>query len=160
TQVLPPEVRITAPAAPGLRQANGKVTVQAEAKSVGGHAITSLRLLVNGRPFEGERGVRAVPEPKPGKVKASWSVDLPPGQNVLSGVAESPVSKGLSEPVVVMNTSVDDTPPTLYVLAVGVADYPGDMKLNFAASDARAIVAALEKNNNGAFREVKSKILT
>lgn len=159
TQVLPPEVDVTSPAK-ALRQAHGKVEVTAEAKSVGGNSVTQLRLLVNGRPFEGEKGVRAVANPKPGKVRATWSVDLPPGPHVLSVLAESAVSKGLSVPVVVENTTADDSAPALFVLAVGVADYPGDMKLQFAASDALAIVAALQKHNNGAFREIQSKILT
>jgi WD40 repeat protein len=159
SQVLPPEVEITAPRT-GVKQAGGKVEVVAEARSVGGKAVAQLRLLVNGRPYEGERGVRTVPNPKPGKVRAAWSVDLPPGKHVLNVVAATAVSAGVSPPVLVENTTADEEAPALYVLAVGVSDYPGDMKLNFAASDARNLVAALQKYNNGSFRDIQARVLT
>src|SRR5262249_2685581 len=92
TQVLPPQVRITSPAG-NLRQASNRLTVEAEAKSVGGNAVRTLRLLVNGRPFGGDNGVRTVPAPKAGRVRGSWRVELPPGQNVVSVLAESAVSR-------------------------------------------------------------------
>jgi WD40 repeat protein len=160
TRVLPPETVITAPAAPGVRVAGGKVQVRAEARSVGGHAVTSLRLLVNGRPYEGDRGIRHVAAPRVGTVRATWQAVLPPGRHLLAVQAESAVSKGISTPVEVVNTSEEASRPNLYILAVGVSAYPGDMKLNYAASDADAIVRTFKDRHGGAFRDVQARLLT
>jgi uncharacterized caspase-like protein len=104
--------------------------------------------------------VRKVAAPKPGTVRAGWQIDLPPGEHAITVQAESAVSKGMSDILVVDNTSPDPNPPALYILAVGVSDYPGDMKLNYAASDARMITSALQQHSGGAFREVKVKLIT
>jgi hypothetical protein len=47
-------------------------------------------------------------------------------------------------------------PPALYVLAVGVNDYAdGRLKLNYAAADARAFAAAMQKAGAGLFTSVE-----
>ena len=47
-------------------------------------------------------------------------------------------------------------PPALYVLAVGVNDYAdGRLKLNYAAADARAFGAAMQKVGAGLFKSVE-----
>lgn len=54
-----------------------------------------------------------------------------------------------------------ETRPTLWVLAVGVSDYPdGDMALRFADADARAITAELARQAGGpVYGDVRTRVL-
>ena len=83
-----------------------------------------------------------------------------PGQHVLYVQADSAVSRSVSPPVQATNTAPADTaPPSLYVLAVGVSDYPGDMKLRYAASDASALAKAFHAHHGGVFANVEVNLL-
>ncbi|MBY0232197.1 MAG: caspase family protein, partial [Gemmataceae bacterium] len=159
--VMPPEVAITAPAEE-TEYKGGELVVSAEAKSVGGNKVTAMRLLVDGRPWKGAMGLRPVKGAKSGKVKATWKIDLPPGPHTLAVQAETEVSRSVTAPVQVVNTAPPDTtPPNLYILAVGVSDYPdAQMRLNYAASDAVALSKAFHAKHNGAFGKVEVNLMT
>jgi uncharacterized caspase-like protein len=120
-----------------------------------------MRLLVNGRPYQGDKGIRTFANPKLGEVQASWAVDLQPGRQILHVMAESPVSKGVSAPIAVNLTSVKTTDlPNLYILAVGINEYAGDMALNCATNDAKAIVKVFTERTRGVFGKVDSRLVT
>jgi WD40 repeat protein len=161
TRVLPPVVALTSPSGLEVARLRGpKFEVKAKARSVGTSPVVALRLLVNGRPYSGGAGVRAVAEPRLGEVEGTWSVDLPPGLYNLAVAAESRVSVAVSEPVAVQVGTTDaDERPDLYVLAVGINDYPDPMKLHFAAPDADAITKAFREFGGRAFRRVEVKLL-
>jgi hypothetical protein len=99
TQVLPPQVAISSPGAGKLPAGPAKVEVRAVARPTGQHPVTAMRLLVDGRPYEGAEGIRTFNDGQAGERQASWMVELDPGKHVLVVQAESPVSKGLSPPV-------------------------------------------------------------
>jgi hypothetical protein len=162
TQVLPPAVAIATPSPLGgeFRLDREAVEVKAVAASTGGHPVRAMRLLVDGRPHEGDKGVRAFEDPKPGRVEANWQVKLTPGRHTLQVQAESSVSKGLSRPVNVMQAAGQQELPNLFVLAVGVNDYPGPMKLNFAATDAQAIAGVLQEKTRGIFGKAEVRLVT
>jgi WD40 repeat protein len=161
-QVLPPAVVITAPA--GTRHVNvggGNVQVRAVARSVGSHPVTSMRLLVDGRPWQGEKGIRAFANPRLGEVQADWGLDLPVGAHLLVVQAESAVSKGVSPVVQVTRTAKGNVaPPNLNVLAVGISAYPGGMALKYAHADAQALAAVLDQGTRKVFGHVEIKLLT
>jgi WD40 repeat protein len=163
TQVLPPFVAITSPAGLGTVRLNQtKFDVKATAKSTATHAVRSMRLLVDGRPYRGQSGFTSFATPKLGEVSASWSVELAPGSHVLSVLAESGVSRALSSPVSVMvaGGGPESQAPALYVVAAGINDYPGELRLQFAATDADAISKALQApSTQKAFRAVEIKLL-
>jgi WD40 repeat protein len=161
-QVLPPVVAVTSPAGPGLVQIKqAKLEVKATARSQGRHPVTALRLLVDGRPYQGQAGIRIVARPRPGEVRASWTVELTPGRHALAVIAESAVSKGLSESVEVVHTGAKPAGlPNLNVLAIGVSDYPGDLKLHYAAADAEAIAKVFKEKSGRAFDKIEIKLLT
>jgi len=86
--------------------------------------------------------------------------------------AESSVSRALSAPVqVVFGRGVaredaagqDVTPklelPSLYVLAVGVSEYPGNLKLNYAADDAKALAEVYQEHSKSLYRRVEVKLM-
>jgi WD40 repeat protein/tetratricopeptide (TPR) repeat protein len=161
-QVLPPAVTITAPAGLGtLRVATSKFEVKATARSTGNQPVTALRLLVDGRPHGGLAGVHTVPQPKPGEVPANWTVELAPGIHQLAVLAESAVSRALSPAVTVSvaGRAPASELPALYVLAIGINDYPDPLRLSFAAPDADAISKALKQGGGKAFRTVDVKLL-
>src|SRR5262249_33760726 len=100
-QVLPPTVAIVSPErVPGGFQVAGQtVVVKAKARSAGTYPVTGFRLLMDGRPYQGEAGLHAVEQPKVGEVEASWTVAVPPGWHSVAVQAESAVSKGMSSPI-------------------------------------------------------------
>jgi WD40 repeat protein len=163
SRVLPPRVAITSPARSGQRVPKSDVEVRATAQSVGDHPVTALRLLLDGRPYEGQNGIKHVANPRLGEVSESWTVTLGPGRHRLAVQADSAVSKGESEGVEVIyieEAQPDVELPSLYVLAVGVAAYPGDLKLNYAARDAQAIERTFKEKSKPLFKKIETKLLT
>jgi WD40 repeat protein len=156
--VLPPEVSITSPAQGDLKQA--KVTVKATAHSTGNHPVTALRLLVDGRPWQGVKGARTFDPPQVGEVQASWEVELPPGKHDLVALADSGVSRGMSAAVEVTSSGEGADLPNLYVLAMGISAYSGKLRLNYAASDAALISKSFQERSAGVFKNVQVKVVT
>ncbi len=159
-QVLPPEVEIKSPAAKDSGELvvnESRVEVRVAAKSKGEFPVTSVRLLVDGRPYRGKRGVHQVRAPKLGEVEASWTVELPPGKHTLVALAESKVSKGQSKKVEFTRSGAPEL-PTLYILAAGVSDYPGSMRLFYGHSDAQLMADSFKAKHKGVFDEVKVRL--
>lgn len=173
-EVLPPVVLITTPDQARTTATQPDLEVRALAQPVGGHPVTGLRLLVNGRPYAGPGGVKKYAPPKTDAVRESWKVTLAPGKTVLAVQAESPVSKALSEPVEVLleggrgiqrvegkkKGPTEEDLPNLYVLAVGISEYPGPLKLNYAAKDAQTLAKTWQAAGKGLYRKVEVKVLT
>lgn len=161
-QVLPPEVAILSPrATETVRTTEGRLKVLAGARSMGNHPVTALRLLIDGRPYQGQNGVRRVARPQPGVVRAAWTVELTPGPHLLAVQAESSVSRSVSDPVeVVYQASQPADAPRLFVLAAGVSAYPGRARLHYAASDAEDIARVFQQETGTAFQKAEVKLLT
>ena len=158
-KLLPPRVEITSPGGPGAPRVGGPTfEVAARAEAVGGRPVTAMRLLVNGRPYGGDAGVRTFEKPTAGPVEAKWDVILPAGPYSLAVVADSAVSRGVS-PVVDVRVPGADDRQALYVLAVGVNEYVPGLKLKYAAGDADAVAKAFQTHGAKAFRSVEVKVL-
>lgn len=166
-QVLPPEVRITLPNEIPLEIAEPQLLVRATARARSRPPVTSMRLLLDGRPYEGRKGVEVVPitqqEPA-AEVQREWTVELSPGSHSLSVLAETAVSKGLSDAVEVTyrEPRIPDEPalPNLNILAVGISSYSGRLKLDFAAKDAQDFTGMLKQGGTPLFREVNVRLVT
>jgi len=161
-EILPPQVRITSPARANSDVNDDEVDVTAEARMTGKHPIRVMRLLIDGRPYKGLDGVRRFDGAGVKEAQASWKVTLNPGRHRFVVQADSAVSQGDSGPVEV--NYVIGTPPQgrLFVLAVGIADYPEEgLKLNYSAKDARAIAARLkDKGSPVPFQDITVRVLT
>ncbi len=152
-EVLPPGVTVAAPP-----KADDKpVTIRAAAEGTEKNPIVAMRLLVDGRPYDGAAGVKKFDRQV--KAATSWQVTLGPGAHTVAVIAESPVSKGMSRPATVMRPGEGER-PNLYVLAMGVSDYPGPMKLNFAASDALLLTRTLQEKSRTVFDKIEMRVLT
>jgi hypothetical protein len=119
-----------------------------------------MRLLVDGRPWQGDKGVQSFADAKPGAVHATWSVDLSSGRHALVAQAESAVSKALSATVEVVVPGDDNAPPNLYMVAIGISEYAPPMTLTYAAKDARVLSEVFRDKGRGAFGTVEVKLLT
>jgi Caspase domain len=156
---LPPKVAITIPANAKLALSTDTLEVHAVATSFGAYPVTALRLLLDGRPVP--KGLETFPNPRLGEARGSWTVALPPGRHRLIVQANSEVSNGLSEPVDVARTCGGAEPArgTLYVLAIGINDYPDKLKLDCAAPDANYLRRAFLDDSWPLFRDVEARLL-
>ncbi len=157
----PPLVDIVSPTGIGVARVSRTFEVKVNASSVGKHPVTALRLLVNGRPYGGSASLKTVKNPVLGAVTESWTVELPPGPYSLMVAADCAVSRSVSAPVAIQvpGPAGADERPALYVLAVGVNDYPDPAKLRYAAPDADAIAKAFQTNGAKTFRKIETKVL-
>ena len=157
--VLPPEVALDGFTETEVKIDKGSFTVKAQATSAK-HPITAMRLLVNGRPFNGAAGVKRFENAQPNTpADATWEVPLAPGTHTVAVIADSPVSKGMSKVGVVIRSG-EIPKPNLYVLAMGVSDYPGKLKLRYCATDAEMLAAAFKEKSKGVFAKIEVKLLT
>ena len=156
--VLPPEVALISPTGDDTKIEHDTITVKATAKGNDKRPVVAMRLLVDGRPFRGSGGVKRFEKPQ-ASAEAEWEVPLDPGAHSFAVIAESDVSKGMSRPAFVTRPG-EPPKPNLYVLAVGVSAYPGDMRLRYAASDARLLTKTLRERSKGVFQEIEVRVLT
>ncbi len=156
--VLPPLVVITSPDHTGVRLDNPELTVRATAVAQSGHPVAALRLLLDGRPYNGDQGRKEVPNDAAGgrQKHASWQVRLDPGRHRLAAVAESDVSNGQSDEIEIIYDVQRTAEPRLYALLVGVADYEDEsLRLKYAADDAELLERILREKAARAFAGVE-----
>ena len=154
-QLLPPEIVIISPS-DGQEVSSGRVRVRYRVSSPSGEEVSSVRAFVDGRPV-GERGLRPV-----GTV-GEIEVSVPERDCRISLVAEN--RHAASEPAVVSvrwrGEEAFAVKPRLYVLAVGVSGYrDADLRLDYAAKDARDFVDSLKSQDGGLYRGVTARLLT
>ena len=172
-EVLPPFVVITSPDKAKIGVTEPTVEVRFVAKPVGKHPITAVRLMLNGRPYPAADGLKKFDVPRTGEVRDSWTVKLDSGKHTLAVQVESAVSKALSEPVEVTLSKARGAElepdekekklelPNLYVLAIGVSEYPQEaLKLKYAAKDATVLAKTLQATSHSLYRNVEVKVLT
>jgi WD40 repeat protein len=164
--VLPPQVSLTVPTKGGGEVSEARVEVAAVARPAGNYTVDALQLLLDGRPYQGERSIKRAAPNTQGPVTQSWSVQLTPGPHRLRVLAHSPVSVGASADVEVTYRPAKapgpaDSAPTLHVLAVGINTYPGDLRLNWAVQDATELSQVLQqKAKPRPFGRVECRLLT
>jgi WD40 repeat protein/uncharacterized caspase-like protein len=158
-EVIPPVVAITKPDSNGARLDKAELEVRAAAMAQPGHPVTAFRLLLDGRPFDGDRGRKEVPnDPTASRQKtASWQVRLEPGRHRLAVIAESAVSNGQSDEIEVIYEEQRAQRPRLYVVAIGVSNYPGPLRLRYASDDARAVESVFRAKSGPLFESIETR---
>jgi hypothetical protein len=94
-RALPPKVRLMMPAA-APRVNNGKLRVTAVAESRGTFPVTTFRLLLNGRPYGGRKGIVAVAKTGWRNAKATWDVELEPGSHTIKVLVDTDLVRGVA----------------------------------------------------------------
>jgi hypothetical protein len=138
--VLPPRVAITEPDDTVILD-KPDLTIKAVAGKAGEDDVTALQLLVDGRPFP-TTPPTLTKNAKTGKVTATWKVRAPADRHRFSVLAQTKTAEGRSGELWVNNVSPPPV-PRLFLLAIGIDAYPGDLKLDCAANDATALEKAL-----------------
>ncbi|MEX0819929.1 MAG: caspase family protein, partial [Pirellulaceae bacterium] len=170
SDIRPPRVTIISPTLePG--QSFKKVTaprIRVTAEAVSEHyPLESLRLLLNGRPYQERYSAKGITRERLSK-QASWEFDLPAGRNRLQVLANVDVGEATSGSSLIQGKSDElvieydgeKKLPSLYVLAVGISDYPTypgfrPLALNYARSDAEKFVATVGKYSRALFERVE-----
>jgi WD40 repeat protein len=157
-RALPPVVLITRPDRDGAIDSEA-LTVEAVAVSVGEHPVVRLRLLVDGRPYQGNLSDYKVSMPQLGRARRSWQVELEPGEHTVQVVADNTAgSEGRSDIVRVQRKTIVETLPRLFVLAVGISDYNKEALrkgVYYAAADARKFADTIERSSKPLYREIQ-----
>ena len=157
---LPPKVTITSPESGSFEVA--EVTVRVRAEQTGIHPITSLQLLVDGRPLNGKQGIVQIERSEETETHL-FHVPLIPGvEHVVRARADNAVSYGLSNEIRVAYEppNAEVRLPSLYVLAIGVANYDDtSLRLNYAGEDARKLARTLQERSLGLFDSVDTRMV-
>ena len=152
SQILPPKISITKPATSQVQLTGKTLDVEAVAESVGANPVTEMRVLLDGRPVPD--GIKTF-SPVTGQARASWTIEVPSGSHIIVVQAGSAASKAVSDPVEVVAAADPDAPKgagSLYVLAIGINDYPDKrLKLDCAVPDAKLLRQAFLSNSRRLF---------
>lgn len=169
-RLLPPVVEILSPSDDSEISSN-EVVVRYQVRTPSGEPVTDVKILVDGRPVNAERGI-ALQASGEGASARESRVVVPEGASQLSVIASNrftssvPATVRLRTPApsparVPTAVAAFEIKPKLYVLAVGVSNYAdSDLKLGFAAKDADDFAAAMERQKGGLYRDVVVKLLT
>jgi WD40 repeat protein len=155
----PPEVTLTGSA--GEEPVASPVTITARAKSRSDDPLVTIRVLVNGRPFETRR-IGSPPSEKPREATETFSLNLPPGKYQIAIRADTARNYDLSQPIdVTVAGETDKDHPTLYILAIG-ADHPsaGSAAATSQKKDADHVAQSLKAAAGKQYARVMVKSLT
>lgn len=186
---LPPRVEILSPTEPSSAVSGDQIEVRVQAEQTGRHPVTSLQILVDGRPLTGPSSVH---RPAAAATRASHVFQVPLSRGVTHSIqarADNAVSYALSKPIEVLSRLPGSVPPPstpgstsgsapplpleheptpeelsqrpkLYVLAIGISEYQDDgLRLNFADDDARRVVDALSQGGQSLFSQVEVRLV-
>ena len=157
----PPVIEIISPKSV-FKTSNKQVTIRYKVRTPSGNPVTGIRVLINGRPNSGTRGLSLVSTETESETK-SIKVDIPETDCMISLIAQSKYNS--SNPA---NLEIDwldkkeevIEKPRLFILAVGVSDYNDEsLKLQFASKDASDFVSLMLKQEGGMYKEIFVKTL-
>jgi hypothetical protein len=158
-EVLPPEITLAAPKAADLKLNEPALELDATALSKGKYPVTSLQLLLDGRPYPGGQGLFKVEGAKAGaEVKHTWQVEVPEGEHTLRVIGRSEASMGLSNELEV--AFAKPVPKRrLFLLAVGINAYADkNLTLKCAVNDATELAATVASKCGPLF-DVQTRVL-
>lgn len=170
-QALPPVVTILSPLH-NTPVDEREVLVRFAVKLSAGEALLGFKVLVDGRPVAMQRDL--IVTPKSGGTSTAGTdtvrelrVTVPEHDSEIAILASN--RHGTSMPATVQirwrngGRARDEfvIQPKLYVLAIGISAYAlGDLKLGFAAKDAKDFANMVARQKGGLYRDVALKVLT
>jgi hypothetical protein len=154
--LLPPVVSIRSPA-DGTAIASPKVALEYDIRRVSAEPIRSLQVHADGRPVATiEGGGNPIAE------HGSIEVFVPRRDTTIEIMVESVSGIWSEAPAVRLRWSgpEDQIRPTLFILAIGIADYRApELKLQLAAKDADDFTNLLRRQKGRAYRNVELRML-
>ncbi len=161
-QLLPPVVTLLSPE-DGATFSDTETTIRYSVRSPSIEPVTSVKVLIDGRPLPGRRGLK---RKKAGK-SGAFTVTLPEKDCEIAVIAENRLAS--SDPATARLKWQGRKPqmeeyvirPNLYVLAVGVSRYDrAEMRLDFPAKDAQDFAAILQRQKGKLYRDVVVHLVT
>jgi uncharacterized caspase-like protein len=141
-ELLPPSVEIVSIDKAKLPAVTLKVKARGSGPS---QPVTSLRLMVNGRPLQEEKYQVSLGDKGKAEHEQTWTFELPEGKTELSVLVRSPDSLAVSEAKEV--TFKQPPAGRLFALCVGVNQYKqARLNLKAACNDAGGIARALKEH--------------
>jgi len=126
SQVLPPTVRVTTSAKPGTALKDGQLKIEAVATAAGTDPITALQLLIDDRPYTGDKGLITLDRPDKDRSRHPGRYSCRRGSTTFAcWPARRPAwaPRAAWELVTEPDKPEPKTEPTLYVLAIGIDAY-------------------------------------
>lgn len=163
--IVPPLVEWLEPRDPALETTAETLRVRVKVRSdhtVADNEINQIKLLVNGRAQATLDQMTLTGRPSPFYKEVFYDVPLVPGKNEIHVFAATPHAGAPSEKRVVLRGAADDDwqKPDVYLVSVGISDYPMEtLKLNYADDDARAIARLFRAQAGKLYREAHLKEL-
>ncbi len=154
TQQLPPEVSWYEPAV--FETETKKSSIRVRAKVSSKSPIKQVKLLIDGRPIAGKRGLKLAKTDTPTEKLVEYEIDLVNHKNSIRIFAENEYAQAVSQEKIVyyiaqhntydeaeeLDFDIDDfiAKPNLYMLSVGISDFANSSyNLDFADDDAQSM---------------------
>ena len=156
-EMLPPVIEIISPKE-NQEVEDTEVTIRYHVRTPSGDPVTGIKVLIDGRPVQMQKGLTS-----PYKGTDAIKITIPRKDTALSLLAENRYA--ISEPATVKvrwqgSENEFKIKPKLYILAIGVSQYESEnLRLEFAAKDARDFVNLFERQNGLLYRDVATKTL-
>jgi WD40 repeat protein len=159
---LPPIVEILSPG-DGTEVTDIHITVRFRLHTPSGEPVTGIKIFIDGRPVETERGLGAPQTGHSPNVREA-QITIPERDSEIAVIAENRFS--VSEPATRQvkwrgHVAQYIIKPRLYALAIGVNNYAsGELQnLKFSAKDAEDFAAALLRQKGGLYLDVDIRLL-
>ena len=161
--IAPPRLRLVAAGLQGLAERRPRATVRLEGEKTA-LAIRDYAIFVNGIPVTPSKE-RALSGDDAARFARTVEIDLPARANAIRVEAFNGVSMGVTETFIDVPTDVAPLPVrgNLYILSVGVDAFPNlpaNLNLAFAAQDAEAMAATLQREAAGYYNRVFVDVLS
>ncbi|MGB7292226.1 MAG: hypothetical protein WBD99_08650 [Thermodesulfobacteriota bacterium] len=158
-KMLPPVIEIISPKE-NQEVEDTEITIRYNVRTPSGEPVTGIKVLIDGRPAQTQKGLTS-----PYKGTDSIRITIPRKDRALSLLAEN--RHAVSEPATVKarwqgSESEHEfrIKPKLYIVAIGAGQYEREnIRLEFAAKDARDFVDLVERQSGLLYRDVATKIL-
>lgn len=162
-RIAPPRLRLVPAGLEGVADGRPRARFRLEGEK-NALDIRDYAVFVNGIPVTPSRE-RTLNGPESERFTRTLELDLPAQSNDIRVEAFNGVSMGTAETWVGLSTDVKPAPRSgnLYVLAVGVNDFPNlppSLKLAFASQDAEVMASTLERRGVGHYEKTFIKILS
>lgn len=161
TDHFPPVIEIISPKSI-YKTGNKSVFIQYTVRTPSGNPVSGIRVLIDGRPITGTKGMNLVAVEKESPAR-SIRVDIPPRDCVISLIAQSKFNS--SEPANLQidwenKLQQDQEKPRLFILAVGVSDYQdSNLQLQFGAKDASDFINTMQRQKGKMYKDIFVKSL-
>ena len=157
---LPPTVRILSPTT-GMEISTNSIELEYSIKSPNKEKITAVKILIDGRPLDKNRGI------KPSGNRVTQLVTVPSRDCTVSVIVENRFGSSPTSSIDLIwkgDSDLDDLSfkPNLYLLAIGVSDYDNDQYdgLEYADDDAKAFAETMQEQEGLFYNKVVTKLYT